>query len=105
MRNTTTVDIDRNSSNSLRRPCGPALWLALSLVGCSAPKAVDHAEGTLSMLLSTDVNGATYRLRDAQFEISGPESLTLSSEDSPDPMSIEQILAAGDYSVSLADGW
>jgi hypothetical protein len=78
------------------------LCLALALVSCSAPKNAGYAEGTLSMLLRTEVNGVTYRLRDALFELSGPDSLTLSSGDSP---SIEQLLSAGDYSVNLSDGW
>ena len=78
------------------------LCLALALVSCSAPRNAGYAEGTLSMRLSTEVNGVTYRLREALFEVSGAESLTLSSGDSP---SIEQLLTAGDYTVNLSDGW
>jgi len=102
MRNTMTVDHGRSANSLSRKLRGRGWCLALALVSCSAPKSVSYAEGTLSMRLSTEVNGVTYRLRDALFDVSGPESLTLSSGDSP---SIEQLLSAGDYSVNLSDGW
>jgi hypothetical protein len=102
MRNTMTVDNGRSATSSLRRLRARELCLALSLVSCSAPKNAGYAEGNLSMQLSTEVNGVVYRLREALFEVSGPESLTLSSGDSP---SVEQLLDAGDYTVNLNDGW
>ena len=108
MRNTMRVDDGLSAASGLsaisllRRLRGRELCLALSLVSCSAPKSADYAQGTLSMQLSTDVNGVTYRLREALFDLSGPESLTLSSGDNP---AIEQLLSEGDYSVNLSDGW
>ncbi len=102
MRNTMTVDDGRSATSSWRRLRGRELCLVLSLVSCSARESAVFAGGTLSMRLSTEVNGVTYRLREALFDVSGTESLTLSGDDSP---IIEQLLAAGDYSVNLNDGW
>jgi hypothetical protein len=102
MGETMTVNNGRGTTSLLSRSYWRELCLALVLVGCSAPRNDDYIQGTLSMQLSTEVNGVTYRLREALFEVSGPESLPLSSGDSP---AIEQLLTAGDYTVNLSDGW
>jgi hypothetical protein len=79
--------------------------------------------GTLSMNLVAHVNGSTYRLRDAVFAVSGPESLELSTEGSPDDIddgettsdgscggaacgdALTASLLVGDYQILLREGW
>jgi hypothetical protein len=77
------------------------------LMGCAACGTDDtsRATGALAMLLSTEVNGATYRLSAARFEVTGTESATLNSDDDPDASSLEVVLDAGNYDVLLRDGW
>lgn len=80
----------------------------LGVVACGdAPPAVEQ-HGTLSMALqSTSAAGDLYRLQNATFSISQGGGLVaqLSSDDDPVATSLSVDLAAGDYDVSLADGW
>jgi hypothetical protein len=55
-------------------------------------------------LQATAASGATYRLV-GQFVIAGTADLTLSTDDYPGQSMIDQTLAVGDYTVTLADGW
>ncbi|MFZ5893564.1 MAG: hypothetical protein ACOY0T_21055 [Myxococcota bacterium] len=81
-----------------------ALAFGFALVACGQ-HADSERTGTLSMELATQVGGVSYRLRDAQFAVAGPESLSLSSETAPDAAAIDQQLDAGDYSIELLSGW
>jgi hypothetical protein len=82
-----------------------ALLLILDCVACREDVAPSPTVGRLAMRLSTELNGVTYRLREAHFDISGPESATLDGEDAPDANSIQVPLHSGDYTVFLRDGW
>lgn len=87
-----------------------------------------EATGTMSMNLSTQVGGATYRLRDAFFDVTGPETLVLSGGgaggDVDDGVTtndgssgcdesvgagcgatLTQPLIVGSYTIFLGDGW
>jgi hypothetical protein len=46
-----------------------------------------------------------YRLTGATFQVTGPESVTLSSDADPSAATIDTDLVAGTYSVVLAPGW
>jgi hypothetical protein len=66
----------------------------------------DPAElGTISLLLSTAVGDIQYRLRDAVFDVQGPTSVTLLTEDNPDATALNVELPRGHYNVTLRDGW
>jgi hypothetical protein len=80
--------------------------------------------GTLGMDLVARVDGVTYRLRDAVFAVSGPETLELATEGAPDGTddgettsdgagctgavcddAIRASLLVGDYEILLQRGW
>lgn len=86
----------------------PVLCLSLSglvaLSACSA-EAPPAETGRLTMGLVAEVDGVSYRLRDARFDISGPVALTIDTEDAPDATSVQRALASGSYSLTLRDGW
>ncbi len=75
------------------------------LAGCSGESRETPQVGELSMRLRSDVNGVGYRLRDGIFSISGPQTLTLSTEEEPDAPAISRSLQAGDYTIELQSGW
>jgi hypothetical protein len=96
-----------------------------AVAGCSSNDGAAEEGGTLSVPLVTQgPSGATYRLRDAVFEIrseyyyyddvpsaeggaGGTSSsvITLSSETNPDASSLSVSLERGYYYVSLKPGW
>jgi hypothetical protein len=83
-------------------------WLAACIaVACSGggSGASDDSTGTLSMQLSTEVNGVIYRLSGARFDVIGPVDASFDSDDDPDLTAISATLARGDYSILLRDGW
>ena len=98
------------------RRIGVALILgALSIgaaIGCSgddgpsvAPTGSQTQLGSISMPLRGQVDGITYRLRDAVFSISGPQAASLDSEADPDASVLSVQLPGGGYSIDLQDGW
>jgi hypothetical protein len=110
-----------------RRNLGLGLLAGLTLLtgvvatGCSSDGEADGARGTLSVPLTTEgASGIKYRLREATFQISspyyydglaggadgsGPQTVTVSSEDDPDAASIAVSVERGSYSVRLLPGW
>lgn len=88
---------------------------------CSNEGGAREESGTLSVPLSTQgPSGATYRLRDATFQIinqyyyyeaeggageGGPSVTTVSSETNPDASAISVSLERGYYYVRLLPGW
>jgi hypothetical protein len=83
-------------------------WLAACIaVACSGSgsDAADDSTGTLSMQLSTEVNGVIYRLSGARFDVTGIVDASFDSDDDPDLTAISATLARGDYSILLRDGW
>jgi hypothetical protein len=83
-------------------------WLAACIaLACSgrASDVPDDSLGTLSMQLSTEVNGVTYRLSGALFDLAGPETAIFDSDDDPELTVISATLARGDYRMLLRQGW
>ena len=84
-----------------------ALPLVSVQTSCSeqSPQEISDA-GTLQLRLTGQSSaGHTYRLRDADLEITGPTNVTLHSEDDPDAESLRRDLQAGPYEMLLQDGW
>jgi hypothetical protein len=83
-----------------------ALGAGGCLSGCSSADApAEHAYGTVVMALTSQVNGTTYRLRNAAFDVTGPTTTLLDTEQNPDLPVISTTLATGSYSISLRSGW
>lgn len=82
-----------------------------TLIGCSdgggraAGENAATATGAVQIALSTTSGIASYRLRNAVFQIVGPEVRTVSSEASPDDEFVSAMLVAGSYQITLSDGW
>jgi len=73
--------------------------------GQTSPQEISDA-GTLQLRLTGQSEaGHTYRLRDAELEITGPTNVTLHSEDDPDAESLRHDLQVGAYEILLEDGW
>ena len=92
----------------IRFSMGLLVGLAILLsAGCRSDAASEAPVGELAMALATTSPlGVEYRLRDALFRISGPDSMDVSSEDyPPEQTQIAVSLASGDYLVWLLDGW
>ena len=57
-------------------------------------------------IVGEDNEGNIYRLRDADFDLVGASTLSVSTEDAADPVDeLSVTVPAGDYSVTLVDGW
>lgn len=93
----------------------PLLLSCLATLGAAAvptacavgsPDGSESEVGTLRMALTGVSNtGHTYRLRFGDFTIEGPTSTSFSTETDPDAAGISVDLAAGEYSITLLDGW
>ncbi len=83
-----------------------SVLVASALSGCSGGDEAAQV-GTMRMALSaTTASNVTYRLRDAVFDIAGPQNLSVSSESyNPKDQFITFDLHAGDYDVELTTGW
>lgn len=112
-----------------RRSMGLAIWVGLTvgatgLTGCSGDDGKGREAGTLRLPLLTQApSGATYRLRDATFEIrneyyyyeepsgaggagdQSPPITLVSSETNPDASAIDVSVERGYYYVQLRPGW
>jgi hypothetical protein len=58
-----------------------ALVLLLGCLACGSEGAHQNT-GSLAMRLSTELNGVTYQLRTARFEVTGAESRTIDADES-----------------------
>lgn len=76
------------------------LWLT----GCGTSHP-ERAQGEVRLSLTGNSESHRYRLRDADFAISGPVELLLSSESDPNADELSADLPVGDYEVALQDGW
>lgn len=81
-----------------------AACLAVACMGGGSDEA-NAPTGSLSMQLATEVNGTTYRLSGARFDVFGPVDASFDSDDDPDLTAITATLPRGDYSILLRDGW
>jgi hypothetical protein len=81
---------------------------APAFMGCSSKDDRTEVEsvGTLNLnLTGTSSSGNHYRLRNAFFQVNGPDDVVLFSENDVNAASIRQLLAVGSYIVELVDGW
>jgi hypothetical protein len=81
-----------------------AALVALAACGEEAPSA-----GEVRMKLTTQVNGITYRLRNATFNVTQgtpPTVVTaVQTEANPGALSVQRTLPAGSYGITLLPGW
>lgn len=82
----------------------------IASVGCieaPAERAPREDVGSIRLeLLGQAPSGRVYRLRHAVITVTGSDSTTVwNTDDSPDQISLSANVAAGEYNVSLADGW
>ena len=87
--------------------CVVGLLGAAMLPACGSDVPQEQARaGTLELALTGVSNtGVLYRLRQGTFSIAGPTSAELSTETDPDASSLQAQLSAGDYLITLANGW
>ncbi len=80
---------------------------ALFIGGCGDTGESEGDVGELTMTLATiSPTGVEYRLREAIFQIDGPEPTDVLGEDyPPDQARISVLLASGDYEVTLGGMW
>ncbi len=88
-------------------PRSPKILICLALAGavatgCSNPETPARP-GTLSLSLTTTQGTTVYRLMGATFALAGTE--TLSVTPAPEEERFRVDLAAGDYTITLQDGW
>jgi len=76
-------------------------FLLCALLACGAPTAHDDL-GSLSLALSTEAGGKTYRLSTGKLSLKGPSTRQLSAE-GDDPLTLT--LPIGSYMLTLEDGW
>jgi hypothetical protein len=57
------------------------------------------------MQLTGQTNGNTYRLRNARFDVTGPQNITLDSETDLTLTTLTATLSTGDYTINLEPGW
>jgi len=84
------------------------LLVAISLlaVACSsAPTKSQRGAGRLELPLRSSVDGVTYELRDAVFDITGTVDLALDTSKEPEATLLTEVLPPGNYSIELMDGW
>jgi hypothetical protein len=77
--------------------------LSVCIAGCAGGAGAAPPIGTLAMPLAGEVNGVFYRLSDASFSVSGPETFDLGT--TGDDALLVRSLTAGDYQIELHDGW
>lgn len=89
------------------------IWLGSLLTGvvltgaCSGDQSeIATKTGTLRFALTGhSSSGASYRLRDGRFRITGQATVNVSTEADPDAKSIDLELAAGNYAIALKSEW
>jgi hypothetical protein len=79
--------------------------LALATPAC-LPTDADVPTGHAELRLTSQApSGRTYRLRHADFDIAGPQSLVLHTEDDPTRTAIDFDVVPGDYTFDIEPGW
>ena len=87
------------------RQIPPFLASFALLVGCTSTDPEGTLTGTAVLSLRSTMESRVFELRDATFSITGPSELSLSSEQAPEALVLEQELGVGDYDMQLQDGW
>lgn len=99
----------RKRSN--RRLTASVLALNAYVLGCGSfdmpgeRASTDVELGHAAFALTAETAGKAYALRDAQFVITGSESVTLESGDTPEETTLSVELPSGAYSVELTPGY
>ena len=83
------------------------LALTASVTGCSSggDQGAESETGKVSMQLTGQTNGNTYRLRNARFDVTGPTMTVLDSESDLMAVTLNATLSTGSYSINLEPGW
>jgi hypothetical protein len=78
-----------------------------AVVACNSDGMNEREQpGSLKLSLSAVTSsGVRYRLRMADFVVSGPTNATFSTEADPDAETVQLALVAGDYEIELQTGW
>jgi hypothetical protein len=80
------------------------LFAAGIVAGCgSGAPAKEKPLGSVTMALTTSNGTTTYKLRNATFDIAGPQSSSVTPAAGDQFFKVE--LPAGDYTITLRDGW
>jgi hypothetical protein len=87
--------------------CFAVLGATVAISGCSsgAERGSEAATGTVSMQLTGQTNGNSYRLRNARFEVLGPTMAVLDSESDLTVTTLNTTLPSGAYTITLVPGW
>jgi hypothetical protein len=75
------------------------------LLACGGGGGSESTEGTLVLPIQVQVNGMTYRLNTATFEVVGAETVELTTPNPPSGTVLREALEPGEYSVELVQGW
>ncbi len=80
---------------------------AASVGGCSsrADPSSEAQNGAVSMQLTGQTNGNSYRLRNARFDVSGPTMTVFDSETDLTLTTLNATLSTGNYTITLEPGW
>lgn len=83
------------------------LLLSLLHVACSAPPAPGETAGfgSVELPLTTEVNGRTFQLTNAQFRISGDAERQVDVVEQSESSVLEESLPTGKYTIELLEGW
>jgi hypothetical protein len=86
---------------------GSVFASALLLSACNenSPTAQEKSGTFKATLMGVSTQGYTYRLRQAAFQITGPENLNVSSEDYLNDDAIVLTLAVGAYQIQINSDW
>jgi hypothetical protein len=86
---------------------GLVVLVFLTTIATAACTAADSTGEVALPLLTTTPDGASYRLRDGRFQITGSTGigLGLTTESNPDALELHVDLAADWYNVELLAGW
>jgi hypothetical protein len=76
--------------------------LVLALLTACGPGPQRAESGAVSLALTSQASGVTYRLADARFALKGPESKGFASGNEEQ---LDMDLAPGTYSLELLEGW
>ena len=81
------------------------LIVAALTASCSDSSTADPRSGSVRFALRTEMGDRIFELQQAEFAITGPSEATLTSDDTPEALIIEQELAVGSYEAELQSGW
>ena len=100
------IDVDRLYSHLrwVRMLC--LVGAAVAWAGCHDAQSRDDQLGAtgITIPLILEQGGVTYRLNGV-FDVSGPDSFTIDTDDDPDATAIDLDVTPGVYNVTLRDGW